>query len=125
MANPKMSRRLIAAIGTLALVLTVLPVMPDSASWALDCCNGIMCPMHAAESHAANCDADRNGSAALKPCPVQAAVHYMATIAFVLVAPMFLNHDFVIEPAIAFMPNFHSDAERQVDSPPPRLLLTA
>ena len=120
-----MSRRLTAGVGTLALVLTILPAMPDSASSALDCCNRIMCPLHAPQTHALNCDMDGKDSAALKPCPVHAAVHYTATIAFVLVTPAVLDHEFLIEPAMAFTPTLHSDAEGLVDSPPPRLPLTA
>ena len=119
-----MSRRLIAVVGTLALVLPILRAMPESASGALDCCNGIMCPMHAAQTHAPNCDMDIH-QPALRPCPVQEAVHYTQAIAFVLVAPVVLNQDLMIESAIAFLPNFYSDAERRVDSPPPRFLPTA
>jgi hypothetical protein len=121
-----MTRRFIAALGILALAVTIVPAMPDAASGALECCNGIMCPMHAAESHAANCDMDKNGSsAALKPCPVQTAAHYTAAIVFVLPAPLILQNDAPRGLAIAFMPNFSPDAELRVESPPPRLPLTA
>jgi len=117
-----MGRRLIAVVGSLALMLTILPAMPDNTSGALDCCNGIMCPMHATETHE-KCGTDK--SAALGPCPVQAGTHYTATIVFVLLAPAVLYHELRSEPAIAFLPNLYSDAERRVDSPPPRLLVTA
>lgn len=81
--------------------------------------------MHAAPDNLPNCGMDRNGSsAALKPCPVQAAVHFTAATVFVLRAPMILQNDAASEPAIAFLPNFSPDAERRVDCPPPRLPLT-
>jgi len=112
-----MMQRLIAAIGILTLTLTALPAMPDGAPVSLDCCNGIMCPMHAAETHE-NCSTG-NG-AALRPCPAQGAVHYNATIVFVLSAPAVLYRDLVNVPAIAVLPSLHSEAELRVESPPPR-----
>ena len=119
-------RRIIAVLGTLALAATVVPNGRDVASEAFDCCNGIMCPMHAAQTHAPNCDMDGKGSsAALKPCPVPMAVHYTATIVFVLRAPVILHHEVLSGPAPTITRNFYSDAARPVDSPPPRLPLTA
>jgi hypothetical protein len=120
-----MVRRVIAVLGILALAVTTVPSVPDAASEALDCCNGIMCPMHAPQDNPPNCGLDRNGSSALKPCPVQAAAHYTAAIVFVLLAPMILHDDVRSEPAIAFLPNFSPDAEGRVESPPPRFPLTA
>jgi hypothetical protein len=121
-----MARRLIAVLGILALAVTIAPSVPDAASKALDCCNGIMCPMHAAQYVAPSCGTDKNGSnATLKPCPVQAAVHFTAATVFVLRAPAVLHHEVASERAIAFFPHFSPDAERHVDSPPPRLPLTA
>jgi hypothetical protein len=121
-----MLRRLFALVGTLAFALTILPTLPDSAPGATDCCNGIMCPMHKAEDHAANCNMDLNGSgAALKSCPVQAAVHYTATIVFVLLIPAGSYHEIVSGPATGLLPHFHSDADLRVDSPPPRLPLSS
>jgi hypothetical protein len=119
-----MVRRVIAVVGILALVVTLLPRMPGFASEAADCCNGIMCPMHKAENHAANCD-DMKGSGAVKSCPVQAAVHYTATIVFVLLAPAALDHEIVSEPAMGLLPSLYSNTEFRVDSPPPRLPLSA
>ena len=63
--------------------------------------------------------------AALQPCPVQAAVHYTAAIVFALSAPLILQGDSRSEPSIPFLPSFFPDAERRMESPPPRLLLTA
>jgi hypothetical protein len=80
--------------------------------------------MHAVQAHAPSCDMDGRDSA-LRPCPVQAAAHYTGAIVFVLLAPTTLHDDARSEPAIAFLPNFSSDAEIRVDSPPPRLPLTA
>jgi hypothetical protein len=121
-----MLRRLIAILGTLALVATLVPSLPDSVSEALECCNGVMCPMHPAQDNAPNCGMDGHGTnAALKPCPVQAAVHFTAATVFVLRAPAVLHHQVASEPAIAFLPSFYLDAERRIDSPPPRLPLTA
>jgi hypothetical protein len=118
-------RRFIAVVGILALAVAIAPSGLDATAEALDCCNGIMCPMHAAEAHVANCDMDRNGSAALKPCPVQAAVHYTAAIIFVLLAPTILHDDAPSEPAVAFFLHPSPNAEHRVDSPPPRSPLTA
>ena len=121
-----MSRRIISVVGILALALVLVPSGPDSIrSVALDCCDGIMCPMHAKQVHAPNCDIKNNGSAALKPCPAQAATHYTASIVFVLVAPMTLHNDAPSEPAIAFFPHLSANAELRIDSPPPRLPLMA
>lgn len=118
-------RRIIAVLGTLALAVTIVPSGLDAISLALDCCNGIMCPMHAAQTHAPDCDMDGKGSnTALKPCP-QAAAHYRGAIVFVLLAPAILHDNARSEPAIAFLPNFSPNAELPVDSPPPRLPLTA
>lgn len=78
--------------------------------------------MHAVPAHALDCGMDMKGSSAqLKPCPVQAAAHYTAAIIFVLRAPTILHDDARSEPAIAFLPAFSPEAERRVDSPPPRL----
>jgi hypothetical protein len=122
----EMVRRVIAILGILSLALTIMPGVPDAASELLDCCNGIMCPMYAVQTHAPDCGMDRNGSgAALKPCPVQAAAHFTAATVFLLRAPAVLHHNVASEPAIAFLPNFSPDAERRVDSPPPRLPLRA
>ena len=121
-----MLRRVIAVLGILALAVTAVPSVPDAASEALDCCNGIMCPMHAAKDNPPNCGTDRNGSsAALQPCPVQGAVPFTAATVSVLLAPTILQDDARSEPAIASLPNFCPDAERRVESPPPRLPLTA
>jgi len=82
--------------------------------------------MHERQGQPITCDTDRNGSgAALKPCPVQAAVRYTVTMVFVLMAPAALYHDPTSEPAIAFLAVFSPNAERRVDFPPPRLPLTA
>ena len=117
-----MIRRVVAVIGILALAGTMLSSMPATASEALDCCNGVMCPLHA--GHPANCDANGSGTA-LKSCPVQAAAHYTAAIVFVLLVPAVLHQELVSEAAIAFLPSLHSDVEPSVDSPPPRLRLIA
>jgi len=119
-----MPRRIIAVLAILGLALTIAPSSLDSTSLALDCCNGIMCPMHAEQAHAPSCDMDGKGSA-LKPCPVQSPAHFTGAIVFVLLAPTILRHDARSERAVAFFPNFPLSAELRVDSPPPRLPLTA
>jgi hypothetical protein len=117
-----MSRKLIAAVTTLALMLAILPNMP--ATEALDCCNGIMCPMHAAPH--LDCGMDVHGSPAqLKPCPAPTVAHYTAANIFVLLNPLVLRDGAPSEPAILVLKNLSSDAEPRVDSPPPRLPLTA
>jgi hypothetical protein len=114
-------RRLTAVLGILALAVTIVP--SELAANALDCCNGTMCPMHPAQSREQSCDMDQHHpSAVLKPCPVQAAVHYTGAIIFVLLAPPILPHDLRSEPAVAFFPNFSPDPERRIESPPPRSL---
>jgi hypothetical protein len=109
----------------LALALTIAPSGLDSISLALDCCTGVMCPMHAEKHEPPTCDMGGKPSAALKPCPVQAAAHFTAAIVFVLSAPLILQSDSPSEPSVAFLPSFFADAERRIESPPPRLLLTA
>src|SRR5690349_11606259 len=99
-----MSRKVIGALGIFALALTLVPRGLDAAALTLDCCDGIMCPMHARQVHAPNCDMENNG-AALKPCPEQAAVHYTAVIVFVLVAQTTLHDDAPSQPANAFSPH--------------------
>jgi hypothetical protein len=118
-------RRFVAVIGMLALALTIAPSGLDSTSLALECCNGVMCPMHSEKHEAPSCDMGGTPSAALKPCPVPAAVHYTASIVFALSAPVILQSDSPSEPSIAFVPSFFPDTERRIESPPPRLLLTA
>jgi hypothetical protein len=118
-------RRFVAVIGVLALALTIAPSGLDSTSLGLDCCNGVMCPMHADKHEPPNCDMSRNPSAAVKPCPVQAPAHYTAAIVFALYAPLILQSDCPSEPSVAFVLSFFSDAERRMESPPPRLLLAA
>lgn len=82
--------------------------------------------MHAAQTHLADCAMDGNGSnAQWKPCPVQTGVRYTVTFDFVLLTPGILYRDIRSESAIAFSPNFSTDAEERVDSPPPRPQLTA
>jgi hypothetical protein len=117
-------RRFVAVIGVLALALTIAPSGLDSTSLALECCNGVMCPMHAERHEAPSCDMGGKPSAALQPCPVPAAVHYTAAIVFALSAPLILQGDSRSEPSIPFLPSFFLDAERRMESPPPRLLLT-
>jgi hypothetical protein len=115
-----MVRRLTALIGTVALVLTIMPNEPSTNLSLPDCCNGVVCPMRSANQVV--CDMD--DSATLKSCPAQ-AIHYTAAIDFVLLAPTVLYRSGGREPVIFFLGNFHSNAERRVDSPPPRLPLTA
>jgi hypothetical protein len=116
-----MVRRLTALIGAVALVLTIMPNVPSTNMSLPDCCNGVICPMRSA--HQVVCDMDDSGTA-LKSCPAQ-AIHYTAAIDFVLLAPTVLYRNGGREPVISFLGNFHSNAERRVDSPPPRSLLTA
>jgi hypothetical protein len=116
-----MARKLIAVVATLALMLTILPNMP--ASEALECCNGIMCPMHAAPH--VDCATDHGSSTQLKPCPVPAVAHYTATSIFVLLAPLVLRDGAPSEPAILLLKNLSSEVEPRIDSPPPRFPLTA
>ena len=119
-------QRFFAIIGIVALALTILPSLPASTAGALECCNGVMCPMHPPQKHASNCDMDGKGSgAALQSCPVQAAVHYSAMTVFVLSAPLILQSDTATEPSSAFQPRFSPDAERRIESPPPRFPLAA
>jgi hypothetical protein len=118
-------RRFVAVIGVLALALTIAPSGLDSTSLGLDCCNGVMCPMHADKHEPPNCDMSGKPSAAVKPCPVQAPAHYTAAIVFALYAPLILQSDCPSEPSVAFVLSFFSDAERRMESPPPRLLLAA
>jgi len=121
-----MVRRSIAVLAILTLAATIVPNGLEAGAEALACCNGIMCPMHAAQIHPPDCGMNMAGSSAeLKPCPIQAETHYTAAIVFVLMAPAILYDDARSEPAILFFPAFFSDAERRVDSPPPRLPLTA
>ncbi len=121
-----MLRRLIALLGILALALTILPGIPYLASATPNCCNGIMCPMHEAQTHGMSCDMGANGTGcALKCLPDQRAGHYTATIVFVLFAPTTLQRLPASEPAIAFLPHLSPDALSFVDSPPPRLPLSA
>jgi hypothetical protein len=115
-----MVRRLTALIGTVALVLTIMPNVPSTNLSLPDCCNGVVCPMRSA--HQVVCDMDDSGT--LKSCPAQ-AIHYTAAIDFVLLAPTLLYHSGGGEPVISCLGYFHSNAERPVDSPPPRLLMTA
>jgi hypothetical protein len=117
-----MARKLIAAVATLTLMLAILPNLP--AAEALDCCNGVMCPMHAAPH--LDCGMDVHGSSAqLKPCPVPAVAHYTAANIFVLLAPLVLRDGAPSEPAILLLKNLSSEVEPRVDSPPPRFPLTA
>jgi hypothetical protein len=116
-----MMRKLTAILGILALAMTIVP--SGLGANALDCCSGTMCPMHPPQSHEINCGMDQHRpSAALQPCPVQAAVHYTGAIVFVLLAPTILQNDSPSEPAIAFLAKFSPDAESRVEAPPPRLL---
>ena len=66
-----------------------------------------------------------NPGSVLKPCPVQAAAHYTASIVFVLSAPLVLQSDLPSEPSILLLTYFLPDAERRIESPPPRLLVAA
>lgn len=82
--------------------------------------------MHPVYSREQTCDMDHHQpSTVLKPCPVQATVHYTAAIVFVLPAPTVLDRDLHSEPAIAFFRNLSPEAELRVESPPPRLLQRA
>lgn len=118
------ARRFIAVLAILALAVTILPGIPNLASAVPDCCKGMMCPMH--QAHGSSCDMGSNGSGcALKCLPGQLVGHYTATIVFVLFAPMTLQRIAESEPALAFLPHLSPDAFSRVDSPPPRLPLSA
>ena len=81
--------------------------------------------MHEAQSHAMSCDMGAHGSGcALKCLPSQRVGHYVATIVFVLFAPVTLHRDFAGEPAIEFLAHLSPDALPRVDSPPPRFSLS-
>jgi hypothetical protein len=114
-------QRFAAIIGILALAMTIMPSLPEALAGAPECCNGVMCPMHLAQKRAPNCDMDgKDSSAALQSCPVQAAVHYTAMTVFVLSAPLILQSDTATEASTPFQPRFSPDAERRIESPPPR-----
>jgi hypothetical protein len=118
-------RRLISILGALALLATTAPLGLDAAAAAFACCNGVMCPMHAAQAHS-DCGMDMNGSGPmLKPCPVPAAPRYTAANLFVLPVPVVLNHTIVTERAIASLQRLMVDADSKIDPPPPRLQLAA
>jgi hypothetical protein len=119
-------QKFVAVVGILALALTLVPSGLDWMSSALDCCNGIMCPMHAAQGHAPSCDMDgKDPSAMLQPCPVQAANHYTAATIFVLSASLILQNDPPSESSVALVQPFFPNADRRIESPPPRFLLLA
>src|ERR1700735_2267054 len=121
-----MLRRLTAVLGIFALDLTVLTGVANLAAASPDCCKGIMCPMHEAQPHAMSCDMGAHGSGcALKCLPDQRVGHYTATIVFVLFARAALHRVPASEPATEFLPHHSPDASPRVDSPPPRLLLSA
>ncbi len=120
-----MARRLIAVLAILGLALTILPGVPNLASAAPDCCKGMMCPMHQAGSRPMSCDTDKDYGSELKCCPAQPVSHYTVTIVFVLFAPTTLQRAPSSEPAIAFLPHLSPDVFPRVDSPPPRLPLSA
>jgi hypothetical protein len=82
--------------------------------------------MHPPRKHAPQCDMDgKDSSAALQSCPVPAAVHYTAMTLFVLSAPLILQDEAPSQPFSALPPRFSPDAERRVESPPPRFSLAA
>jgi hypothetical protein len=64
-------------------------------------------------------------SAALQPCPRQSDARYTGAMVFVLLAPTILHNDSPSEAAVAFLAHSSPDAERRVESPPPRLQRTA
>lgn len=82
--------------------------------------------MHEAQPHGMSCDMGAHGSGcALKCLPGQPVSRYVASIAFVMLAPVTLQRDFTTEPAIAYLPHLSPDAVTRVDSPPPRPFLNA
>lgn len=121
-----MRRRLTALLAILALALTILPGIPNLASQAPSCCNGTMCPMHEAQGHPMSCDmAGKDSGSQMKCRPAQPVSRYTATIVFVLFALATLQSFSSSEPALAFLPHLSPDALHRVDSPPPRLSLSA
>lgn len=118
-------RRLTAVLGILTLALAFLTGVSTLASAAPNCCNGVMCPMHEAQSHP-SCDMGANGSGcALKCLPGQTVSRYVATIVFVLFAPVTLHQDFASERAAEFLAHLFPDALPRVDLPPPRFVLSS
>jgi hypothetical protein len=112
-------RRLTAILGIVALAITIVP--SGLGANALDCCNGTMCPMHPAPVHETSCSMDQHHpSAALQPCPRQSDARYTGALVFVSLAPTILHNDSSSEPAVAFLAHSSPDAERRVESPPPR-----
>lgn len=117
-----MVRRLIAVVGILALVVAYLPAaMGDvSAAKKLDCCNGVMCPMHRMAGTHTECDGDTSHpGASLQSCPDNSQ-RYTAALAFVRVAPSFFLAERVVSPAVAFVSRVPLNADLGVLLPPPR-----
>ena len=79
--------------------------------------------MHPAQKRAPQCDMDgKDSSAALQSCPVPAAVHYTAMTVLVLSAPLVLQDEAPSQSFSALPERFSPDAERLVESPPPRFV---
>ncbi len=120
-----MRQRFIALLGILALAITILPGLPELAWSDQSCCNGVMCPMHASHESSTHCDMDMNHSgAAWNTCGTQNG-HYTSTTPIVLLAPVTLSRALATGLALPALGRFFPDAERPIDSPPPRLAVIA
>lgn len=108
-------------LAVLVLLVTLVPVGLNATVNPLACCNGIMCPMHAAQYHG-DCGTDTNRSGtAVMPCALPAPPRYTTATVFVLPSPVVLNRTVVTEPAVVSLQRLLLDVETNVEPPPPRL----
>jgi hypothetical protein len=119
-----MARRLLSALGIMAMLLAFLPGVVDAAG-AADlplCCNGVICPLHQIAAKII-CDTDSSSThdADLERCPDQTS-QYTVALLFVRVAPViFFAQPLAGKagPSVAMSP---AKVSAQVPYPPPRLV---
>jgi hypothetical protein len=117
-----MARKLLSILGTLAMLFAFLPglVAADADSQPMDCCNGVMCPLHAMMAAHIICDlASMPRDGMLQSCPNQ-ATHYSVMLQFLRVAPSVFFAQRLVQPA--FLPGtpLKAKVEVEVPFPPPR-----
>jgi hypothetical protein len=117
-----MARRLLSALGIVAMLFAFLPGVVD-ASLAADsqvCCNGAMCPLHQLMAAQKLCDTTTHDGV-LESCP-QPGNHYTGALPFVRVAPSIFFSQRLMDSAVLPAPQVSAKVAADIPYPPPRIV---
>lgn len=127
MGAVRMKRRCIALVGMTALALAYLPAVVGAfnASTLVTCCAGMLCPMHHMSAGHVTCDTDpAHRSTTCEACAPHQTLPYTAGAVFNRVTSAPVTSELPAGTAPVLFQIAAPNVEREVLSPPPRLILS-